>query len=59
MTLYSLVLIVHNVTGGFSDFVIDYNLTAEDCESLQIDWRESGLDYHSQVYCETQTEILK
>jgi len=50
---FVLILSVINITGLDSTFVIDHNLTREDCNSLLIQWNET-LDQYSTVVCEVE-----
>lgn len=53
MKTFVFLLIVLNSGGNDSTFVIDYNLTYEDCDALYEQWHPT-LDEHSFVLCEEE-----
>ena len=57
--LYSLLLVVQNVSGQDSTFVVDYNLIAKDCARIQMQWEDSAADPYAQVYCEMQLDFIE
>ena len=51
--LWGFFLVVNNIAGGQSAFVLDYNLTFEDCLAIKEQW-VSTIDEHSSVHCMPQ-----
>lgn len=47
---FAFILYVVNPTGEYSSFVIDYNLTQDDCAALHDSWGPT-LDDYSTVFC--------
>jgi hypothetical protein len=47
---FSFILYVMNPTNDYSGFVIDYNLTEQDCMALHEQWANT-LDEYSTVFC--------
>ena len=52
MNTFALILTVLTL-GGDSNFVIDYDLTAEDCAKLAWEW-SATLDEYSSVTCQEE-----
>ena len=55
MKTFAFILYALNPTGEYSSFVIDYNLTQDDCMALHEQWGPT-LDEHSTVFCFDTTE---
>jgi len=52
---FALILSVMNIAGHTSSFVIDYDLTHQDCAQLRAEWTLT-VDQYSTVTCEETTQ---